>query len=88
MVCVRVWVVVCGGCFGVVVVWVENIPLCQAKARILRLDFKGPAPSLTQGEHEKFRRQQAPTIVLMFWTSVVSFFPVASFQNSPVFRRG
>ena len=36
----------------------------------MRLDFKGPAPSLTQAEHEKFRRQQAPTIVFMFWTNV------------------
>ena len=29
------------------------------KGTYLRLDFKGPASSLTQAEHEKFRRQHA-----------------------------
>ena len=41
---------------GPVVVWVETIPC--VKGSYLRLDFKGPAHSLPQAEHEKFRRQQ------------------------------
>ena len=53
----------------------------MSRGSYLRLDFKGPAPSLTQAEHEKFRRQQAPTIVLMFWTSVVSFSPWQVFRT-------
>ena len=52
--------------------FVVSVTLCP-RGSYLRLDFKGPAPSLTQVEHEKFRRQQAPTILLMFWTSAVSF---------------
>ena len=74
--------------------WFGLRPFPCVKGTYLRLDFKGPAPSLQQAEHEKFRRQQAPTIVLMFWTNVQrkkkghQFF---SFENTlltavPVFR--
>ena len=50
--------------------WFGLRPFPCVKGTYLRLDFKGPAPPLTQVENEKFRRQQAPTIVSMFWTNV------------------
>ena len=40
---------------GPVVVWVETIPSSQGREFSTRL--QSPAPSLTQAEHEKFRRQ-------------------------------
>ena len=68
--------------------WFGLRPFDCVKGTYLRLDFKFPAPSLTQAEHEQFRRQQAPTIVLMFLDKCGFVFFVACFQNSPVFRRG
>ena len=61
--------------------WFGLRPFPCVKGSYLRLDFKGPALSLTQAEHGKFRRQQAPTIVLMLWTSVVSFSPWQVFRT-------
>ena len=37
--------------------WFGLRPFPCVKGSYLRLDFKGPAPSLTQAEHEKFRTQ-------------------------------
>ena len=48
-----------------VVVWVETIPLCQGHVFATRLQRPCSFPD-TSGT----RRQQPPTIVLMFWTNV------------------
>ena len=37
--------------------WFGLRPVPCVKGSYLRLDFKGPAPSLTQAQHEKFRKQ-------------------------------
>ena len=60
--------------------WFGLRPFPCVKGTHLRLGFKGPAPSLTQAEHEKF----APKIVNVL-DKCRFVFSVASFQNSPVF---
>ena len=47
--------------------WFGLRPYPCAKGSYLRLDFKIPAPALTQAEHEKFRRQQARINSRTWW---------------------
>ena len=67
--------------------WFGLRPSPCVKGSYLRLDFKGPALSVTQAENEKFRTASANDCFHVL-DKCGFVFSVASFQNSLVFRRG
>ena len=68
--------------------WCELRPLLCVKGSYLRLDFKGPAPSLTQAEHEKNPETASAKDCFNVLDKCGFVFTLASFQNCPVFRSG